>query len=53
MSIMDIQGIVPKRKLSIPMRKGFIYLTAVMDWDSRDVLSWSERIDHPRCGLLR
>lgn len=24
----------------IPMRKGFIYLTAVMDWYSRHVLSW-------------
>jgi len=24
----------------IPMRKGFIYLTAVMDWHSRYVLSW-------------
>jgi len=24
----------------IPMRKGFIYLTAVMDWASRYVLSW-------------
>jgi putative transposase len=24
----------------IPMRKGFIYLTAVMDWYSRYVLSW-------------
>ena len=24
----------------IPMRKGFIYLTAVMDWASRCVLSW-------------
>jgi putative transposase len=72
MSIMGIQGIVPKRKLSIhnkehmiypyllrgvdivrpnqvfssdityiPMRKGFIYLTAVMDWFSRYVLSWN------------
>ncbi len=68
---MGIQGIVPKKKLSIPnkehkvypyllknvdvtrpgqvfcadityipMRKGFIYLTAVMDWYSRYVLSW-------------
>jgi putative transposase len=24
----------------IPMRKGFVYLTAVMDWHSRYVLSW-------------
>lgn len=24
----------------IPMRKGFIYLTAVMDWASRYILSW-------------
>jgi putative transposase len=25
----------------IPMRKGFLYLVAVMDWHSRKVLSWS------------
>jgi putative transposase len=25
----------------IPMRKGFLYLVAVMDWASRKVLSWS------------
>jgi len=68
---MGIQGITPKRKLSIPnkahkvypyllknvdvtrpgqvfcadityipMKKGFVYLTAVMDWYSRYVLSW-------------
>lgn len=24
----------------IPMRKGFMYLTAIMDWHSRKVLSW-------------
>jgi len=24
----------------VPMRKGFLYLTAVMDWHSRYVLSW-------------
>ena len=24
----------------IPMRRGFIYLTAIMDWHSRKVLSW-------------
>lgn len=71
MQIMGIQGIVPKRKLSIPnkehtiypyllkdvkivrpnqvfssdityipMKKGFVYLTVVMDWYSRYVLSW-------------
>jgi putative transposase len=28
----------------IPMRKGFIYLTAVMDWYSRYVLSWKASI---------
>jgi putative transposase len=28
----------------IPMRKGFIYLTAVMDWYSRYVLSWKVSI---------
>ena len=24
----------------IPMKKGFIYLVAVMDWSSRKILSW-------------
>ncbi len=24
----------------IPMRKGFMYLVAVMDWHSRRILSW-------------
>ena len=24
----------------IPMRKGFLYLVAIMDWHSRKVLSW-------------
>ena len=24
----------------IPMRKGFLYLVAIMDWNSRKVLSW-------------
>ena len=24
----------------IPMRRGFLYLVAIMDWDSRKVLSW-------------
>jgi putative transposase len=72
---MGLQGITPKRRLSIPnkehiiypyllknvevtksnqvfcadityipMRKGFIYLTAVMDWYSRYVLSWKVSI---------
>jgi putative transposase len=71
MRIMGIQGIAPRKKLSIPnkermiypyllkgmdivrpnqvfasdityipMRKGFVYLVAVMDWFSRYVLSW-------------
>lgn len=71
MRIMGIQGIAPRKRLSIPnrehmiypyllkgvditrpnqvfssdityipMKKGFIYLTAVMDWFSRYVLSW-------------
>jgi len=71
MRTMGIQGIIPRKKLSmpnrdhaiypyllkgievarpnqvfcadvtyIPMRKGFIYLVAVMDWWSRYVLSW-------------
>ena len=29
----------------IPMRKGFIYLSAIIDWYSRYVLSWSLNID--------
>jgi putative transposase len=75
MRTMGIQGIVPRRKLSIPdnehriypyllknidivrpnqvfasdityipMRKGFVYLVAVMDWFSRYVLSWKVSI---------
>ena len=24
----------------IPMRRGFVYLTAVLDWASRRVLAW-------------
>ncbi len=24
----------------IPMRRGFLYLVAIMDWFSREVLSW-------------
>jgi len=24
----------------IPMRRGFLYLVAIMDWHSRKVLSW-------------
>jgi putative transposase len=75
MRMMGLQGIAPKKRLSIPnkehkvypyllknvdvtkpnqvfcsdityipMRKGFIYLVAVMDWYSRYVLSWKVSI---------
>jgi putative transposase len=39
----------------IPMRKGFIYLTAVMDWASRYVLSWkvSLTLDAASCCVFR
>ena len=35
----------------LPMRRGFLYLTAVMDWYSRYVLSWrlSDRLDGSFC----
>jgi len=35
----------------IPMRKGFVYLVAVMDWHSRKVLSWrlSNTLDSTFC----
>ncbi len=35
----------------IPMRKGFLYLVAVMDWHSRKVLSWrlSNSLDTAPC----
>ncbi len=35
----------------IPMRKGFLYLVAVMDWYSRKVLSWrlSNTLDTDFC----
>ena len=32
----------------IPMRRGFLYLVAIMDWFSRKVLSW-ETIEHDGC----
>jgi len=37
----------------IPMRKGFLYLVAVMDWHSRKVLSWrlSNTMDADFCVL--
>ena len=35
----------------IPMARGFVYLTAVMDWASRRVLSW-RLSDHARQRLL-
>jgi putative transposase len=43
----------------IPMRRGFLYLVAVMDWASRKVLSWrlSNTMDvefcSPACGSLK
>jgi len=35
----------------IPMRKGFLYLVAIMDWHSRKVLSWrlSNTLDAAPC----
>lgn len=35
----------------IPMRKGFLYLVAIMDWRSRKVLSWrlSNSLDAALC----
>ena len=35
----------------IPMRKGFLYLVAIMDWHSRKVLSWrlSNSLDAMPC----
>lgn len=36
----------------IPMRKGFLYLVAIMDWNSRKVLSWrlSNTLDADFCS---
>ena len=36
----------------IPMRKGFLYLVAIMDWHSRKVLSWrlSNTMDTDFCA---
>ena len=36
----------------IPMRKGFLYLVAIMDWHSRKVLSWrlSNSLDADFCA---
>ena len=35
----------------VPMRKGFLYLVAIMDWHSRKVLSWrlSNSLDAAPC----
>ena len=35
----------------IPMQKGFVYLVAIMDWNSRYVLSWelSNTLDADFC----
>ena len=30
----------------IPVRRGFVYLTVVMDWHSRYVLSWAVAVCH-------
>jgi putative transposase len=36
----------------IPMRQGFLYLVAIIDWATRRVLSW--RLSNtPRCGPRR
>jgi len=51
MRLMGIQALYPKKKLSkrninhvvypyLPLRKGFAYLVAVIDWYSRYILSW-------------
>jgi putative transposase len=43
----------------IPMRRGFLYLVAVMDWASRKVLSWrlpntmDVEFCSPACGSLK
>ena len=29
-----------RRRLYIPMRRGFLYLVAIMDWFRRKVLAW-------------
>ena len=36
----------------IPMRRGFLYLVAIMDWASRKVLSLAA-VEHDGCRLLR
>ena len=63
MRIMGIRALYPGAKTTrvnqvwctdityIPMRKGFLYLVAVMDWHSRKVLSWqlSNSLDTAPC----
>lgn len=36
----------------LPMRKGFLYLVAIMDWFTRKVLAW-RILEHAGGGLLR
>lgn len=36
----------------IPVRRGFVYLVAIMDWASRKVLALG-LVEHDGCGLLR
>jgi putative transposase len=35
----------------IPMKAGFVYLVAIMDWYSRRVLSWRDLLSHRGDGL--
>ena len=39
----------------IPMRRGFLYLVAIMDWHSRKVLSWrlSNTLDADFCKVAK
>ena len=37
----------------IPMRRGFLYLVAIMDWASRKVLAWRALVEHDGCRVLR
>ena len=36
----------------IPMRRGFLYLVAIIDWATRRVLSW-RAVEHAHGGVLR
>ena len=47
-------GLVRRRDL-LPMRRGFLYLVAIMDWFSRNVLAWrlSNTMDADFCVTAR